>query len=580
MKPVSSLKYWWGKLLTPKSSAILDACLIGLTCGLAAALLKLAVGWLRLWRVELALKYPPWLFLPLLGLVGGVLAGWLVNRFAPETAGSGVPQVKAALSGVFIPLNGRTALVKLLSNAIALGSGLTLGRQGPTVYIGAALAAQLSQWIPTSPDYRRQMIAAGAAAGLASGFNAPISGVMFAVEELLHDVSGFTLGPTLLASFIGAVVSRLWGEPSLAVNLNLASSQTSFSVREIPFYLLLGILAGVLGVLFAKGILASVTFNQNVLRLPLPWRVGLAGLICGLTISIFRSEFRTHISLRELLIAGGTDARTIAIALMVYFSLTIIAAGSGAPGGLFAPSLIIGAALGDLVGFGQVHLLGVGTPTTYALTGMGALFCVIYKAPITAVIIIFEITRDFNLVLPLMISSAVAYLVSETIDSGSLYDRLQEMNGILLQKELIQSDPLHTLRVAHVMPHRPLETLKVSQTINEAVKAFARSRRHAMPVLDGELLVGVVTQTDLLKLYQQLDDGNGSSYTGKTLVQEIMTTQPVTIGSMETLNDVLYKLEKHNLSRLPVTDEGKLVGMISISDIIRAETNFLSTQRS
>ena len=194
------------QFLRPKRVAIFEACLIGLVCGLAGVSLKLGVGWLGSWRLSAALIVPAWLLLPSVGLIGGLLTGLLVERLAPETAGSGIPHVKAALAGVGLPLNFRVAIVKLIGTILAVGSGLTLGRQGPTVQIGASLAAWISNGIPTSPEYRRQLIACGAAAGLAAGFNAPIAGVLFVVEELLHDVSGLTLGTAIISSFILSLI--------------------------------------------------------------------------------------------------------------------------------------------------------------------------------------------------------------------------------------------------------------------------------------------------------------------------------------------------------------------------------------
>lgn len=180
-------------LLTPKRLAILEAILIGLVAALAAVLLRQSIYWLGGWRLKEALILPIWLLIPALGLAGGFLVGFLVERTAPEAFGSGVPQVKAALAYVPIPLNLRVAVVKLVSTTLALGSGFALGREGPTIQIGAALAAQLSRWLPASPEHQRQLIAAGAAAGLAASFDAPIAGVMFVIEELLQDFSHLTL---------------------------------------------------------------------------------------------------------------------------------------------------------------------------------------------------------------------------------------------------------------------------------------------------------------------------------------------------------------------------------------------------
>ncbi len=554
--------------LRPKQLAMFEACLIGLISGLAAVFLKQGVGWLGGWRIYASFNLPSWIGLPMIGLIGGVIAGFLVERFATEASGSGIPQVKAALAGFPLSLDLRVAFIKLISTVITVGSGLTLGRQGPTVQIGAAIAAEIGRWFPTSPDYRRQLIAAGAAAGLAAGFNAPLAGVLFAVEELLHDISAFSLGPAILASFIGAVVSRILGGKSLDLNLSATGFQSQFTAPEIPFYLILGILSGLLGTLFTQGILASLKFNRKVLRIPLPWRMGLAGLICGVVIALLPPLFRNNSGLREFLITGTPTAGASAIAFLTHFCLTIIAAGTGAPGGLFAPSLILGSALGYLVGLWQFAILGAGLPTTYALAGMGAFFCAVSKAPITAVVMIFEITTDFNLVLPLMIVSVVSYLVAEMAESGSLYDKLLKLKGIDLQEEATPNAILSEIRAADVMQRR-VETLTRETTVEEVVQAFSSSRHRGFPVLDEGKLVGMVAQSDLAKISKL-------NLPPDTILEKIMTPQAVKVSPRDTLMEVLFQLNRYNLSRVPVTEGRKLVGIITRTDIIRAESDRLT----
>jgi len=555
-------------LLQPKRLAILEACLIGLVAGLAAVLLKQGIGWLGTWRVQTAQLLPAWVVLPTIGLGGGLLAGFLVERVAPETSGSGIPQVKAVLARVPMALDLRVALVKLVSGILALGSGLFLGRQGPTVQLGAALAAQLSHWLPTSPDHRRQMIAAGAGAGLAAAFNAPLAGTLFVVEELLQDLSGLTLGTAILASFIGAVVSRLLGGHGLDLNLDLVAPQTSFFVQEIPFYLVLGVLAGLLGGLFNRGVLASLNLNR-LLPLGLPGKVGLAGLISGLVVSILPLSFRNNAGLQEILITGEAGWQTTAIAFVVQFVLTLVAYGSGAPGGIFAPTLILGAALGYLVGVCEHNLLEMSLPVTYALAGMGTFFSAVARVPITAIVIVFEMTADFNLVLPLMIGCVVAYLVAEQTTKGSIYDRLLERQGIYLEAQTSDSSLLAKLTAAEVMQRR-VETLPSQLPLEEVLQAFSRSQHRGFPVIDGEKLVGIITQSDLASAGQPL--------VGDPLLSEIMTPQPVTVDPTDSLADVLYLMNRYSLSRLPVTEGRKLVGIITRSDIIRAESDRSSGQ--
>jgi len=556
------------QLLQPKRLAILEACLIGLVAGLAAVLLKQGIGWLGTWRVQTAQLLPAWVVLPTIGLSGGLLAGFLVERVAPETSGSGIPQVKAVLARVPMALDLRVALVKLVSGILALGSGLFLGREGPTVQLGAALAAQLSHWLPTSPDHRRQMIAAGAGAGLAAAFNAPLAGTLFVVEELLQDLSGLTLGTAILASFIGAVVSRLLGGHGLDLNLDLVAPQTSFFVQEIPFYLVLGVLAGLLGGLFNRGVLVSLNLNR-LLPLGLPGKVGLAGLISGLVVSLLPLSFRNNAGLQEILITGEAGWQTTAIAFVAQFVLTLVAYGSGAPGGIFAPTLILGAALGYLVGVCEYNLLEMSLPVTYALAGMGTFFSAVARVPITAIVIVFEMTADFNLVLPLMIGCVVAYLVAEQTAKGSIYDRLLKRQGIYLEAQTSDSGLLAKLTAAEVMQRR-VETLSSQLPLEEVVQAFSRSQHRGFPVIDGEKLVGIITQSDLASVGQPL--------AGDPLLSEIMTPQPVTVGPTDSLADVLYLMNRYSLSRLPVTEGRKLVGIITRSDIIRAESDRLSGQ--
>ena len=416
--------------------ALLEACAIGVLSAFAALLLKQGIGWLGGWRLEAAHRFGATVVLPLAGLFFGALAGWIIEQLSPAAAGGGVPQVKAVLGRYPIALNLRVAIVKAIGTICVLGAGLTLGRRGPTVHIGAALAAQLSSWIPNSPTNRRQMIAAGAAAGLAAGFNTPIAGVLFVIEELMRDVSGLTLETAIVASFTGAVVSRWLGSADLNIPTAMINSarQGSFSASQIPFYLLLGILAGILGGIFNRSMLFTISLNRR-LQLSMPWRIGLAGLISGIIIAFLPPFFRDNSGLREFLISGELGWQTIAIAFVAHFFLTILAYSSGAPGGLFAPALVLGSALGYLVGTAEVAFLGSESVHTFALAGMGAFFTAVVRVPITAIVIVFEMTADFNLVLPLMITSAVAYLVAETVSRGSIYEHLLEASGIHLQEE-------------------------------------------------------------------------------------------------------------------------------------------------
>jgi chloride channel protein, CIC family len=556
-------------ILRPKRLAVLEACLIGLVAGLAAMALGESVSWLGGWRQHATHLVPAYLALPAIGLVGGSIAGWLAGYVAPGSSGSGMSDVKAVLAGVPMPLTLRLAAVKWLSATLVLAAGMPLGREGPTVQIGAALANQISHWFPTSPDRRRQLIAAGAGAGVAAAFNAPIAGVLFVVEELLQDVTGITLGTAILASFVAASIARIGGSQSWNLNFEAHLSNTihnSFTVPEIPFYLLLGILAGSLGILFNRGVLLSLGFYRRFFHVALPWRVGLAGLVTGIALATLPIVFRDNAGLQHLLLSGEADWQLVAIVFGVKFGLIVFVAGSGAPGGLLIPSMTLGSALGYLVGTLEHQILAVGSPSTYTYVGMAAFFCAVSRVPITAVILVFEMTSDFNLVLPLMIGVVTAYLVAEWLEVGSLSDRLLAANGIHLT-EIVRSSGLWTeLTATQVMQPR-VETLASDMSLTAALQVVSQSSHRTFPVVADGRLVGMLSQQDLL--------GRVSLATNER-VEQRMTPTPASATPEDTLAHILHLLDRYHLSSLPIVNGRKLVGIITRSDIIRVEAAYLN----
>ncbi len=580
MKSVYRARRWFQSLsrglLKPNRLAVVEACLIGLISGLAAVLLKQGAAEVNRWRLANSTPFPHWLWLPLVGLLCCWVAGLLVERIAPEASGSGIPRVKAALSQVPIDMNLRVALVKMGGTILALGSGIPLGRQGPTVQVGAALAGQLSRWVPTSPEHRRQLIAAGAAAGLASGFNAPIAGVLFVIEELLQDLSGLTLGTAIIASFIGAVVSRQLGGQGLNMTASLQAAQASISLQEIPLLLLLGALAGLLGGLFSRGILLSCRFAQTRLNQQPALRMALAGLVCGAVLALLPMDFRDADGLQGLVLNSNLGWQMSAIAFIVKFSLTLLAYGAGIPGGLFAPALLLGSSLGDLLvltvqglnaipGWPAALSVVINSPATYTLAGMGAFFSAVTKGPITAIVIVFEMTNDFNLVLPLMIAAVTAYGVSNRLVRGSVYNHLLAMEGIALDAPAAGQNLWETITAAQVMQPK-VETLDVNLPLSQVSQTFQRSHHRGFPVVDREgRLAGIISRSDLTT-------PANLELPGETPLVELMTAQPVTVPPEAPLATVLYLLNRHKVSRLPVTEGARLVGIITRADIIRAES--------
>ncbi|MBE9030026.1 chloride channel protein [filamentous cyanobacterium LEGE 11480] len=561
----------------PTQIAVFEACVIGLLSGLAAVFLKQSVGFWGGLRLNVATQYPAWIVLPLIGAIGGGLSGLLIDQISKEAAGSGIPEIKIALAGLPTRLNLRLAIAKILSTLLNLSSGFPLGRQGPTVQIGAAIAAQFSRWFPTSPEHRRQLIAAGAAAGLAAGFNAPIAGVLFVIEELLQDVSGMTLGTAILASFVGAVVSRFLGGESI-VTQGLMQIQPEFHLVHIPLFLLLGALLGVLGVFFVKGILLSRRLQQRWMPNSFTKKIAIVGAFAGIMAALLPAALRDSASLHEVSHTSGFTGTLLALVFGVKLILTLFAAGSGAPGGIFAPSLVLGSTFGYLFAYGVATLAGLthldigmtGTASftsTFALTGMAAFFSAVTRGPVTAIIIVFEMTGDFDLVLPLMIGSVTAYWVGESLHSGSIYQYLLQERGIQLQTIAPSDSKLANLTAADLM-QRQVESLASDTTVEKAKALFLSSHHRGFPVVTEGELIGILTQSDLTR--NPLLDAT------TTTIAEIMTAKPVTVRPYDALSQVLYLLNRYQISRLPVVDHHKLVGIITRADIIRAESEQLT----
>ncbi len=565
------------RVLRPKQIAIFEACAIGLISALAAVSLKQSVLWLEGWRVGLTEIYPAWLVLPMIGIVSGGLSGLLVERCAPEATGSGIPQVKAALGYVPIALDLRVAVVKWLSTFLSLGSGLVLGRQGPTVQIGAALAAQLSYWTNTSPTYQRQLIAAGAAAGLAASFNAPLAGVMFVIEELLQDLPDLTLGTAIIAAVVGGVVSLGLGGRGMIPDLS--NIQLQFAVAEIPLLIVVGILGGLVGAICNRSLLASLQFYHDRFHgRSLAVKIAGAGGMTGIITAILPDALQGSRDLKDFLVIGDIQWQTAAWILASQFLMCLVAFGSTAPGGLLSPSLVLGAALGNLVATSiqsgyYSDLLPfnpiLSSPTVYALTGMSAVFSAITRRPMIAVAIVWEMSAKFNLILPLMIGSVVAYLVAEQLFPDSIYQHLLTRKGINIERPNLADRRWEGLIAADIMQRR-VETLASQMTIDDAIEAFARSHHRGFPILDRGILVGILTQSDLGVLTSQLWDR-------KTPLSKIMTRRIITVTPQDPLTSILHLLDCHQVSRLPVIEGRKLVGIITRADIIRCEAERVSS---
>lgn len=408
---------------------VVEVVAVGILTAAAAFVLSKSVGWLGALRIQLSQSGNVWV-LPLFGLIGGVLCGIIVKYIAPEITGSGIPQVKGFLRGHPVRMNLVSLLAKLAAGILSLGCGLPLGREGPTVQIGASLAGMFVSLLKSGERLKRHFIAAGAGAGLAAAFNAPLAGVIFVVEELVREVSSTFVITAGLACFAAATMSDLLGNHSLDLSSHTDFPTCVFHFADIPYLIILGIVCGALGSFFNWLIIKGMTYRAKIFKQNYPLSIGLAGLISGFTVTLLPVGMHNFAGIKYLIIGHTPGLEFAATALSVSFFVTTISYVSGAPGGLFGPSLTIGAATGYLLGATELGewASASNAPDLFALAGMGAFFSGVARVPITATVIVFEITRDFNLLLPLLMTTMVAYTVGEKIYAGSVYDRLLDLS--------------------------------------------------------------------------------------------------------------------------------------------------------
>jgi CIC family chloride channel protein len=413
------------------------ALVVGIVAGLLASAFRFALATAESGRIALLSHYRPEVRIPFaiaLGAVGGGLGLWLVRRFAPDAGGSGIPQLKGFVLGERSIEWRRLLPVKFLAGLVGIGGGLALGREGPTIQMGGATGLMVSEWFRVKPGEgeRKALIAAGAGAGLAAAFNAPLAGVMFVLEELAGNFTPIVFVSAFLASVAADVVGRiLTGEMPVLPLHDMAAP----NVSALPASLLLGVACGLGGVLFNRCLLKSLDLYGR-LRWP-SWCIGaLAGAIAGCAGGIMPGVAGGGGLLAERALAGEIALRWLPLLLAARFLLTMTSYGTGAAGGIFAPLLVLGA-LGGLAFGHTLHLVlpaWAAHPETFAVIGMGGLLTAIVRAPLTGIVLMIELTGKYDFMLPLLACCLVAYGVAEALHDTPIYEALRERTKLSRQK--------------------------------------------------------------------------------------------------------------------------------------------------
>lgn len=509
----------------------------------------------------------------LIPAIGGLLFGPIIYFFAREAKGHGVPEVMLAVAQKGGRIRPVVAAIKSVASAICIGSGGSVGREGPIVQIGSALGSTWGQLFHMSEARIRTLVACGAAGGIAATFNAPIAGVFFALEIILGEFSTRSFGIVVIASVTASVIGR-------AAFGNVAAfplpAYQVLHVSEFPFYVLLGILGALAGVAFTR-ILYWFEDRFDAVKMPEYLKPVPGGLLLGVLGFFLPQIFGVGYPAMSAALAGHYALGLLALlvlAKMLAVSLTI---GSGGSGGVFAPSLFIGAMLGEAYGtlLQSVFPGLVAHPSNFGLVGMAAVFAGAARAPITAIIILFELTGDYSVILPMMIAVVISTIIAELFGKETIYTLKLKRRGIELRSgkadHLMRHIPVREAMVTHIL------MLPWSLTVAEAIVELKQHNQWGLLVVDGAgALAGVLMAHDLEEalLAEQ----------GEEALKKLVNTSspPETIFADEHLDEAIRLLGVHDQALLPVVARGNArhpIGVVSRDDIFKAySVAFLTEQ--
>lgn len=565
---ISQLRSYWTNHGQPSEGAVLVGS--GLAVGLAAG----AGVWLFKRLIDLAhllffdglgsmlARLGSWTVL-LIPVLGGVIVGLVARYFIGAERHHGVAGIMEAAALAGGRLRYRRLPAKTIAAALSIGAGASVGPEDPSVQIGANLASMFGQKLHLSDERMRSLIAAGAAGGIAAAFNAPIAGVFFALEIILGEISGGAFGIVVLASVISSVFTQAvsGSEPAFHV-----PAYEFGSPWELPLYLGLGLLAGPAAALYIRLLyFAQDTFRR--IALPAWLKPALAGLVVG-SVAIFLPQVMGvgYETIGNILTGQGFSFWLLLALCLSKLILTPVSIGGGFPGGVFAPALFIGAALGAAYAvllaplFPGLNIL----PGAFAMVGMAAVLAGTVHAPLTAVILLFEMTNDYRIILPLMFAVIVSMFLSQRLVRDSVYTLGLARKGIRLERGR-DIDVLETISVSDVMGQAPL-TLLESDGVEHVAEVFSATRHHGLPVVNAQAEVtGIVTTQDLSRVLDQ--DAAG------LVVADIFTRDIITAYPDETIGQVLRRMVGRDIGRMPVISRSnpkQMVGWLRRTDLLRA----------
>ena len=548
---------------------------IGVVCGFAAVGFHFAIATAERFLLRPAMEAPghSWmLWAALSPAFGGLVSGVLLQYVVPGARGSGIPQVKVAYATRGAGVTLRDAVGKFFLGSLQIGSGGSLGREGPTVHICAGIASAIGRLGRISPQSRHRLIPVGAAAGIAAAFNAPIAAVTFTIEEIVGKLDQTVLSGVIVAAALAAVIERsvLGAHPVFDVPHAMGLDDA----RSLVLYAGLGVAAAVASVAFTDGLLIVRKRFRDLHAVPKWAQPAVGGAVTGVlavgVMALLHTEGVTgggYGVLKESL-SGHLGVKVMLVLCFVKIVATVFSYSSGGAGGIFAPSLFIGAMLGGAFGsldrtlFGHTEM----TVGAFALVGMGAVFSGTIRAPMTSVLIIVEMTSGYGLILPLMIANMSAYILAQRWRPEPIYEALLAQDGIHLRDRAVL-DSLEALKLDTLVKHdRPHVSFEPAAPAGELLQVTGASTdQQVFPVLDDEgRLVGIITSDEIALLRSEPE---------LELVVNAadLMRPPASVRVGDDLLTAFELMRAEGLRELPVVDSaGHFVGLIAEADIAQA----------
>ncbi len=547
--------------------------ILGIIVGIFSGFVAVGFRWLIVFFQRTTIKesdgilsalsqLPVW-WIILVPVLGGAVVGPIIYFFAREAKGHGVPEVMQAIAlknGVIRP---RVAIVKSLASAITISTGGSVGQEGPIIQVGSAVGSTIGQWLNVTPERLKILVGCGAAAGIAATFNAPIAGAFFALEVIIGNFGLLSFSPIIISSVMATVISRAFfgNTPIFAMPL-----YSLVSIWEIPLYIVLGVFTGIVGVAFTESVYASEKFFDN-LKMPEYLKTAFGAIFLGIFIALTPHVFGGGYESIGMMLEGEFGWHVLLFLLIMKLLATSTTLGSGGSGGIFAPALFLGAASGGMFGKLVHNFFPASTASSgaYAMVGMGAVVAAATHAPITSILILFEITNDYKIILPVMIACTIATIIARKINQDSIYTMKLSLRGISLnqgREEII----MRSFTVGDIMrPNTPVINEKAG--LKEIIKSFMEYQDPFYYVVNNNnQLLGILSTHVVKSILSESE-----SLDRLIIARDLVEPTPA-VGPHDTLAECMDKFERTDCDHLPVIENEKtmkLIGTISRKDIIK-----------